>query len=78
MDPIQAIAARQVSITRGSTAEEVDAFYDQNGLEKLYAARRTLRLFNRALADMARHMGIRQNDLDESAVPNGRVRKVIQ
>ena len=78
MDPIQAIAARQVSSTSGSTAKEVEAFYNDNAFEKLHAARRALRLYNRILATMARRAGINQNGSKERAEHQVHVRKVTQ
>ena len=49
MDPLQAIAARQVAPARKSPAEEIDAFYNDNALERLYSARRALGQFAKLL-----------------------------
>ena len=52
MDPIQAIAARQVSRARKSTSEEIDGFYDDNAFDALHAARRVLGRFARLVRAM--------------------------
>jgi len=53
MDPLHAIAAHQVSPARKTSAEEIDAFYDDNAFETLQTARRALKQFSPLLRCMS-------------------------
>jgi hypothetical protein len=57
MDPIQAIAARQVSHIRKSEAEEVEAFYNAHAFAGLHDARRALKHLVKLLRDARSSLG---------------------
>ena len=57
MDPIQAIAARQVSHIRKSEAEEVEAFYNAHAFAGLHDARRALKHLVELLRDARSRLG---------------------
>lgn len=41
MDPVQAIAFRQVTQSRKSVPEQIDAFYNDNAFDTLHSIRRS-------------------------------------
>ena len=41
MDPVQAIALRQVTQARKSSTEQIDAFYNDNAFDTLHSIRRS-------------------------------------
>jgi hypothetical protein len=57
MDPIQAIAARQVSPVRKSEAEEIEAFYDAHAFAGLHDAQRALKHLVQLLRDARSRLG---------------------
>jgi hypothetical protein len=72
MDPLQAIAARQVSLARKSEADEIDAFYDAHALEGLHNARRALMHLVRLLRDARSRLGRKAPTAPEIASGAGR------
>jgi len=57
MDPLHAIAARQVSPVRKSEAEEIEAFYDAHAFAGLHDARRALMYLIQRLRDARGRLG---------------------
>ncbi len=41
MDPVQAIALRQVTLSRKPATEQIDAFYNDNAFDTLHSIRRS-------------------------------------
>ncbi len=70
MDPLQAIAAHQVSRSRKSKAEEVEAFYDNNAFETVHSARRELVRFARLLrASLSHFLGKAKRSAQIASAP---------